>query len=82
MKQGLYSHRRQTAAKDKDAATKIFMSKENDTQIEYMHPDECTEEKVEFLRQYALISEDDINNLPVNGVNEFAQKTQHAVGIL
>ena len=47
-----------------------------------MHPDECTEEKVEFLRQYALISEDDINNLPVNGVNEFAQKTQHAVGIL
>ncbi len=82
MKQGLYSLRRQTAAKDKDTATRIFMSEENDTQIEYMHPDECTEEKVEFLRQYALISEDDIKNLPVNGVNEFAQKTQHAIGIL
>ena len=52
MKQGLYSLRRQTAAKDKDAATRIFMSEENDIQIEYMHPDECTEEKVEFLRQY------------------------------
>eukprot|EP00943_MAST-04B_sp_MAST-4B-sp1_P000038 g38.t1 len=82
VKKGLYTLRRQTAAKSKDAAAKFFTSSEHDIQLEYVQPDDITEEKVEFLRQYSLITEEYISNLSPNGMHEFSQKTQFAIGIL
>ena len=82
MNRALYNLRRQQAAKNERTAAQIFASTEEDFELDYVHPDDITDEKLEFLRQYSLISEADIKALPVNAVHEFSQKTQCAVGIL
>ena len=82
MDRALYNLRREKVAKNERAAALVFASNEEDFQIDYVHPDDITDEKLEFLRQYSLISEEDIKALPANGVHEFSQKTQCAVGIL